>query len=195
MNMKIINKFIYYSNNGFFLLLLILVTACNNEPDIIDISQNDKKKKKKNEDVMVNINKEIVRVEKQFIENYIDRHGLEVKKLKNGIRYDIYKNNPEGSNINEGNRIELKYKMKLLTGNEIKSSDSLLTKSFVVAHSEDIQGLHYAVQYLKEGESAIFIIPSHLAYGITGKKGEIPNSSAIVFDIKSIKITDKNDES
>lgn len=189
-----VNYFTYVLNIGFLILFLIVIASCNNQPEVIDISE-DNNRKEKDADVMVNINKEIVRVEEQFIENYIKRHNLNVTKLKNGIRYDIYSKNPDGTTIEAGDYIEIKYKMKLLTGNEIHSADSILTKSFVVAHSEDIQGLHYAVQYLKEGESGIFILPSHLAYGITGKKGEVPHSSALVYDIKTIKITDKNDES
>lgn len=172
-------------------IILVAVVSCNNEPDIVDISDNDKKQKK--EDPMIEVNKEIVRIEEQFIQNYIHRHNLNTKKLSNGIRYDIYRENPRGQQAHADDFVEVSYTIKLLTGDEVEVQDSLITKRFVVSQSEDTQGLHYSVLQLREKEKGIFIVPSNLAYGITGKRGQVPHSAALVYDIELKNIIEKDE--
>jgi len=173
-------------------LLMIAINGCNNQPEVVDITENKAKDSSAEKD-LVKINKEIVRVEEQFIENYIERHNLDITKLKNGIRYEIYSLNPDGAKVESGDRVTIKYKSKLLTGQEIDKRDSLKQKQFVVAESEEIQGLHYSVLEMREGEKGIFIIPSHLAYGITGEQNKVPHSAALVYDI-TLKTIMKNDK-
>ncbi|MCF8219121.1 MAG: FKBP-type peptidyl-prolyl cis-trans isomerase [Bacteroidales bacterium] len=173
-------------------LLMTAINGCNNQPEVVDITENKAKDSSAEKD-LVKINKEIVRVEEQFIENYIERHNLDITKLKNGIRYEIYSPNPDGAKVESGDRVTIKYKSKLLTGQEIDKRDSLKQKQFVVAESEEIQGLHYSVLEMREGEKGIFIIPSHLAYGITGEQNKVPHSAALVYDI-TLKTIMKNDK-
>lgn len=135
---------------------------------------------------MLTVNREIVRIEEQLIENYVKRHGLDVEKLESGIRYDIYQENPGGQKIRQGDHVRISYSSKLLTGDKVETWDSLKTRNIVVAESEDIQGLHYALLEMRDQEKGIFILPSNLAYGITGKRGKVPHSAALVYDI-SIK--------
>ncbi|MGM0613558.1 MAG: FKBP-type peptidyl-prolyl cis-trans isomerase [Bacteroidota bacterium] len=164
------------------LLFMAGISGCNNQPDVVDITKS-KSKDSSEESDLVKVNKEIVRVEEQFIENYIERHNLDVTELKNGIRYEIYSQNPSGEKVESGDRVTIRFKSKLLTGRKIEKSDSLKQKQFVVAESEEIQGLHYSVLEMREGEKGIFIIPSHLAFGITGERDKVPHSAALVYDI------------
>lgn len=172
-----------------FFLMIMVVSSCNNDPVIYDITKQSSVKNDSSEP-MVSVNKEIIRVEKQFIQNYIDRHNLDVTKRDNGIYFEIYHSKQDGDAVNSGDLIEVQYQRELLTGQEIEKEDSVITKRFVVEESNDIQGMHFSVLELREGESGIFIIPSHLAYGITGKQNEIPRSASLVLDIKQIKIID-----
>ncbi|MFW6224152.1 MAG: FKBP-type peptidyl-prolyl cis-trans isomerase [Bacteroidota bacterium] len=168
------------------MLLMLVFTSCRNEPEVIDISNRDsaqRSEKDLKKERMLTINREIVRIEEQFIENYVRRHGLQVEKLESGIRYDIYKENPGGYKIREGDHVRISYSSKLLTGSKVETWDSLKTKNIVVSESEDVQGLHYALLEMREQEKGIFILPSNLAYGITGKRGTVPHSAALVYDI------------
>ena len=182
-----------------YLVLLVAVfmlftgmSGCNNQPEVIDMTKN-KSKDSSAETDLVKVNQEIVRVEEQFIENYIERHNLNVTKMKNGIRYEIYSKNSEGDKVESGDVVTIKYKSNLLTGRRIEKSDSLNEKRFVVAESKEIQGLHYSVLEMREGEKGIFIIPSHLAFGITGEGNKVPHSAALVYDI-TLKNIIKNDK-
>lgn len=192
--MRIIPK--KYSSTNFLikpviiLFFIIGISGCNNQPEVVDITQNNSNDSSA-ENSLAKINKEIVRVEEQFIKNYIDRHDLDVTELENGIRYEIYSKNPQGEKVEPGDRINIKYKSKMLTGQEIEQDDSVKKKRFVVAKTEEIQGLHYSVLEMREKEKGIFIIPSHLAYGITGEKGKVPHSAALVYDITIKKLNKK----
>lgn len=185
---KIIDTFVSFKQFALLLFVMFLV-SCNNDPVIYDITEQ-QTEKKDSSDPLVSINKEIVRVENQFIQNYIERHQLDMTKRDNGIYFDVYQSNADGQAVSSGDLVEIQYQRKLLTGHNIEKEDSTITKRFVVEESDDIQGMHFSVLELRQGESGIFIIPSHLAYGITGKRNEIPRSASLVLDIKQIKIID-----
>jgi FKBP-type peptidyl-prolyl cis-trans isomerase len=46
---------------------------------------------------------------------------------------------------------------------------------------------------LAQGGKAKFILPSHLAYGLTGDQDKIPPQSPVVYDIELIEI-EKNEK-
>jgi peptidylprolyl isomerase len=77
--------------------------------------------------------------------------------------------------------------MLLLSGEEIYNSDNNGVKQFVVEKSEEIAGLHEAVQLMNRGAEARLIIPSHLAYGASGDGYKIKPYQTII-----MKITLKN---
>lgn len=173
---------------GIFILSL---TACDNGPRVIDITEKKDNKKENKEEALQSMNREIVRIEEQFIENYIDRHDLDVEKLKSGIRYDIYKENPSGRKVEHGDQVRIQYSIELLTGDKVEKTDSSKSKRFIVAKTDQIQGLHWSVMQMQENEKGIFIIPSKLAHGITGKEGKIPHSAALVYDIELTNVNKK----
>ena len=78
----------------------------------------------------------------------------------------------------------LKYSISLLDGTVCYSSDSLGLKSFEIDHDQIESGIHEGVKLLKEGEHAIFILPSHLAHGLTGDHNKIPPGSPVVYNIE-----------
>ncbi|MFO8054498.1 MAG: FKBP-type peptidyl-prolyl cis-trans isomerase [Bacteroidales bacterium] len=172
-------------------LAMLMAFGCNNDPPVYDVSEQGRKQmseQQKKREKMMDVNKEIVGVEEQLMENYIRRHKLNVTRLKNGIRYDIYKENPGGRKVKEGDEVHILFSSRLLTGKEVQAKDTLKEKHFQVNRSEDIQGLHYAVMEMKEGEKGVFVIPSNLAYGITGKAGEVPHSAALVYDVELLNV-------
>jgi FKBP-type peptidyl-prolyl cis-trans isomerase len=38
------------------------------------------------------------------------------------------------------------------------------------------------------GDEAIFILPSHLAYGLSGDRSRIPFESPLIYDVKLVKL-------
>ena len=57
-----------------------------------------------------------------------------------------------------------------------------------VGKSEVASGLQEGLKYLHEGDKAIMIIPSHLAYGLTGDGDKIKQYQVLVVDVHVKKI-------
>ena len=49
-------------------------------------------------------------------------------------------------------------------------------------------GLHEGIKYMKVGEKAKMILPSHLAHGLIGDSKKIPPRSTIVYDIELLDL-------
>jgi FKBP-type peptidyl-prolyl cis-trans isomerase FkpA len=53
----------------------------------------------------------------------------------------------------------------------------------VVGMEEIESGIHKAVQFMKKGDKALILIPSHLAHGLLGDMNKIPPQTPIIYDI------------
>ena len=60
--------------------------------------------------------------------------------------------------------------------------------SFILGQSNQPSGLQEGLLLMHEGEKAIMIIPSYLAYGVTGDGVCIPGSSSILYTVKLEKV-------
>lgn len=91
-----------------------------------------------------------------------------------------------GEPVLAGQTVTVHYSGYFKDGRKFDSSvDRGQPFSFRLGRGEVIPGWEEAVQHLKEGEKARFIIPSHLAYGEKGY-ANIPPNADLVFDIEII---------
>lgn len=76
-------------------------------------------------------------------------------------------------------------------------SDHVIYKEQEVTYKVDkqdfIPGLDEGIKLLKEGEEAIFIIPSYIAYGVTGDGTKIKMNQTIKSTVKLIQIKQNNE--
>jgi FKBP-type peptidyl-prolyl cis-trans isomerase len=82
----------------------------------------------------------------------------------------------------------MEYNVKLLTGDMIYSSKELGSKTFEIGHGGVESGLEEALLYLKLGDKAKLIIPSHLAFGLLGDQNKVPPRSTLVYDIEIVNL-------
>jgi FKBP-type peptidyl-prolyl cis-trans isomerase len=75
------------------------------------------------------------------------------------------------------------YQAYLLDGTRIGGTDLSGPVTFTIGQGEAVSGLHEAVDLLAQGDSARFILPSYLAYGLTGDQERIPPNAAIFYDL------------
>lgn len=107
---------------------------------------------------------------------------------KSGLRYVITKSNPSGAKAEKGNKVEAHYTGTLTNGKKFDSSrDRNQTFGFVIGNQEVIAGWDEGFAYLREGETATFIIPDSLGYG-AADMGDIPPHSTLIFDVELVKI-------
>lgn len=121
--------------------------------------------------------------EDSLISDYIQQNALEMKKTPTGLFYHV-----EASGMNNkfpiGTLIELDYKIRRLDGELIYSSEKTGLMQIVMNKDHTIKGLKEGIGLMKEGKKARFIIPSHLAYGISGDMNRIKVNEVLVYDIE-----------
>jgi len=136
---------------------------------------------------LINVNRQIANREAQLIDNYIERRKWDMTETGTGLRYMIYEQK-EGPTAKAGQVAEVTYKISLLDGTVCYESEGDDTKSFLIGRDNVESGIHEGITYMKSGEKAIFIIPSHLAHGVTGDLNKIPPQSTLIVDLQLISL-------
>jgi len=112
----------------------------------------------------------------------------------------------EGDSPGKGDVVKIHYVSKYLNDTVIRSTYNSEPVTFTIGNNEVLPGLEEGVKKMKEGGSALIVVPSHLGYGasiqilpaeIKGdlqEKGLINSSidpySILVFDVKLLEIND-----
>lgn len=128
-------------------------------------------------------NKEIMRLEQEELELFIKRYGWTMQRSGTGLYYQIL-DPGHGELFHEGDTMTLKYRTFLLSGERIYDSEHDGIKSFTVARSEEIVALHEIATQLRPGAKARLVIPSHLAYGVSGDGNKINGRMPIAMTVE-----------
>jgi hypothetical protein len=170
-----------------FLLLascFLLLVSCNNPTPTGVINSSTIKKEKT--DPFILGNQKILELENENIELFLKRYKWKMKQTYTGLRYEITSTGT-GKNIEVGEAVTLEYRTYLLNGEEIYNSTDDDVKQFLIEKSEEIAGLHEAIQLMNKGTEARLIIPSHLAYSTSGDGNKIKPYQTIVMKIKIVE--------
>lgn len=166
---------------------IVCLSACNREPQIVPIAapQQDYKEAK------IAVNQEIARREQADIQLIAKRYDWDLKQTESGLWYEVV--NVTGKvKAEKGDIVQLKGAITSADGKVVYSTERDGIKEMKVLGTEDVVGLHELVQLMAEGEHAHAIIPSFLAYGISGNGMEISALSSLICDIEIIKIVKIN---
>ncbi|KDN55264.1 FKBP-type peptidyl-prolyl cis-trans isomerase [Flavobacterium seoulense] len=117
------------------------------------------------------------------IEDYVAKKGLKGTKSESGLYYVI--NNPgTGKQATPASNVTVAYKGYFMDGNVFDESDE---KGISFGLNQVVKGWTEGISYLKEGGSAILVIPAKLGYG-GSDNGKIPGGSVLVFEVKLISV-------
>jgi len=141
-----------------------------------------------NKEELIRNQQQMVQDESIEIEQYISRRNYTMNTTETGLRYMIFESNPNGRQIMDEYEIDISYKVSLLDGATVYSSDSTGYLSVKVGKSDIASGLHEGLKFMREKERALFIVPSHLAYGLTGDGDKIKQYQTLVIDTKVLRI-------
>ncbi len=137
---------------------------------------------------MEDINRQMALEEDAEIEGYAQRQGWEMTKTGTGLRYMIYEEGPEGPAALEGQVATVHYEVSLTDGTIVYASSEQGARSFLIGQDNVESGIHEAIQYLKVGDKARVILPSHLAHGLTGDNDKIPPRSTVIYDLELLSL-------
>ncbi len=139
---------------------------------------------------LIAANKAAEETEDRQIEDFIRRRGWKMKTTGTGLRYMIYKKGA-GKKAETGKIAVIDYEVRLITGELIYTSEKEGAKEFLIGKGGVESGIEEAILLLHEGDRAKFILPSHLAFGLTGDQNKIPPKSTLIYDIKLLTLKDK----
>jgi gliding motility-associated peptidyl-prolyl isomerase len=159
-----------------FASCLLACNGCSEERKVLPYS------KKEYDDQLIAANRKKVEWEKKRIREYVEEQGREADSTATGMFY-VFETRTEGEEIAEGMTVVIDYKITLLDGTECYSSSENGPKRFTVGMDDEIAGLHEAIQLMRKGEKAVFVMPSHMAYGFTGDQQRIPQNAALVYEV------------
>jgi len=162
-------------------LILIFLFACNGN-DTQQIKNWNKIDKK-----LIDINRYLVKEDKERIESYILRANWNMQQTKTGLWYEIIEEGT-GDNITEDQLATINYKVKLLDGTLCYTSDSLGPKNFKVGYGDIEKGLQEGIKLMNKGCKARFIMPPHLAHGLVGDDYKIPPLAIIIYEVELISV-------
>lgn len=129
---------------------------------------------------------------KQRLADYIEREGINVTPTNSGV-YIIPVEKGKGRCPVEGEKVELDFEAFLLDGTSMGSTFGQDEKlSFVLGEGNTLPGWEEVVPQMHLGERVRAIMPFEMAYG-DHQVGDIPPYTNLVYDIKLLKITTKEE--
>ena len=172
----------------FFALTMFVggFTACRDQKSTGSVVSSSEDPKEDKDAPYVEGNKNIMRRENEEMQMFIHRYGWEMQRTPTGLYIQILESGT-GDLFQENDRVTLKYRTFLLSGEQIYTSDSNGVKTFLVNRSEEIDALHEAVQMLRPGAKARLVIPSHLGYGVAGDGDRIQGLQPFMMEITVLK--------
>jgi FKBP-type peptidyl-prolyl cis-trans isomerase FkpA len=162
------------------LFLAAFLVSCREKPGNANINS----RPGKNE--MADLNKYLIRKDRERIKNYIERKNLKMIESPAGLWYQIISEG-SGNVFKNNDKIVMDYECSLLDGTRCYSSKDLGPKEIILGKSEIEPGLNEGLKLLKPGAEAVFIIPPFLAYGFVGDRKMIPSRAVIVYNVNILQ--------
>ncbi|MFO7723434.1 MAG: FKBP-type peptidyl-prolyl cis-trans isomerase [Bacteroidales bacterium] len=173
----------------FFLGALIGISSCHNaeKQSVPDTALHPDSLKYQLEEA----HRELSKHEEKIIDQYVKRHELNLKRTASGLMYTVYRTG-EGTNARKGDIVRIHYSIGLINGIEAYSTLNGDPEEIMIEKSEAVSGMHELLQYMNQGAKARAIIPSYLAYGLTGDQERIPKGATLIIDIELLQVISTN---
>ena len=129
--------------------------------------------------------------EMESIKAYMKRHNWKPVTTATGINYMIIKQGDTTQpKAKVGQVVTLNYEISLLEDSVIYSSGDE-PADLVVGYDHVESGLHEAITYLRKGDKAWIILPSHLAFELTGDNDMIPSGASLLYKVEVLEIKER----
>jgi len=127
---------------------------------------------------LLTINKDLIHKEDSLLEIYVKSKNETFKRSELGFWYKI---DESGTGVGIENKASYNfwYKLSILNGKEIENSK----KTVVIGKKQLVIGLEEGLKLLHKGDSATFIIPWYLGYGMKGNEN-VPPYTSLRYEVK-----------
>ena len=125
--------------------------------------------------------------EDSLMQSYIKKNKVKVSPTESGL-YFIPKKSGKGTKAVAGQKVAVHYTGRFVDGTEFDSSIGKNPIEFVLDQGQMIPGWDEGIAKMREGDKAVLLIPSKLAYGEVGRYPVIPPFSPLVFEVELVKV-------
>ena len=132
--------------------------------------------------------------EHTVLENYIEQRKINIKPTESGL-YFIPLSSGNGRKVEKGDIVTVNYEGRFLNG---KFFDSTIKRQqpFEFVYGTEwqvIKGLEEAIGLMREGDRAVIILPSGIAWGTKGSiTGIIPPFTSVMYEIELISVQQRS---
>lgn len=165
------------------LLLLLSLSQCSGQGE-----NQATERRQPNQEERMDARRSFVEKEKSSIELYLADRNLDMQRSGTGLFYQVDRHERDTLQVESGDRVLYHYQIYLLNGTLLYASAEGQPAALQVDREDAIIGLHEALKYLSLGDSGRFVIPSHLAYGISGDQNKVPPLTALHYDLQVVAI-------
>ena len=158
------------------LFILLALFSCNSRKEASDVSI------RPGTNEMADLNRYLVRKDRERIESYIERKNLAMEETSSGLWYYIKKEG-EGDLFGDNDKVIFDFECTLLDGTFCYTSKESGPREITMGRSEIEAGLNEGLRMLSPGAGALFIVPPYLAFGLPGDGKKIPPRAVIVYDV------------
>jgi len=127
------------------------------------------------------INQNLATKEDSILQVFADK-DREFKKSELGFWYKISQS-ADGAFLKDKDICMLVFQMKLLNGKVLDHGK----KQIIIGKKQVVTGIEQGLKLMHKGDSATFIIPSYLGYGMKGNLPLIPPYTSIIYQVKLLK--------
>ena len=128
--------------------------------------------------------------EEERISNFLNNENIKPEPEESGIYY-ISLEKGQGQKVQKGKRIKIHYQGRFLNGYFVDDTykrdaplDFVFGTEFYI-----IDGMEEALKKMREGDKALVIIPSELAFGAMGSAGGIiPPFTTMIYELEVLKV-------
>ncbi len=132
----------HYANNSYFNAHAIFIM----DIEVVEVEETD----------------DLLDGEMEAINNYIEEHNLDsIESFSSGLQYMVLEEG-DGDQPSENNQVKLNYTLRYLDGTEVDEHDEVVSQ---VNDKYMVKGLLEGIKKMHEGETAMFIMPSEIAFG------------------------------
>lgn len=133
--------------------------------------------------------------EKVLLQQFLEEKKIDAEPTPSGI-YHIVLNEGHGPKVEKGDTVVVHYEGKFLNG---KFFDSTRQRKqpfeFVYGHEmQVIKGIEEVIGRMRQGEKALAILPSDVAFGKTGSStGIVPPYTSVVYKVNLVEVRKQSD--
>jgi FKBP-type peptidyl-prolyl cis-trans isomerase len=138
-----------------------------------------------------NMNEKLLEQEDFEIQLFLaNRKNWKMEKTGTGLRYEIYKVGI-GDRAEAGLLAQVKLHIEGLDGSEFHTTPDGEIESFVIDKSTIETGIQEAIKFMRIGDHARLIVPTHLAHGLVGDFDKIPPLTTLVVNVELVGLIAK----